>query len=130
MRSYVTRNHGWPLVPRRQEQRAVLFLTVVSTIFFLGYHRFSPEPNPHLQSRTLIQKSLPSIQAASWQKLENIPGIGPVTAKRITKYRNHSAIPHYESLLNVTGIGPETLETLKKHTRLPSVSSHSRTRSD
>lgn len=50
------------------------------------------------------------VNSASLLELETLPGIGPVTAARITEGRPFAS---FEDLLDVPGIGPKTLGRLK-----------------
>lgn len=60
-----------------------------------------------------------SINRASAQELEALPGIGPVLAGRIVTYRTaNGPFRSVDDLLNVSGIGPKLLEQLRPHVRL------------
>lgn len=50
------------------------------------------------------------INTASVDELTRLPGIGPVTARRVVEGRPYAAI---DDLLAVRGIGPKTLERLR-----------------
>lgn len=55
-----------------------------------------------------------NINTASATELETLPGIGPVLADRIVKYRRRSGpFASVERLLDVEGIGPKKLAALK-----------------
>ncbi len=61
-------------------------------------------------------KKVISINNGSMEDLQSIPGIGPVTAERIIKYReikgNFNSI---EEIKNVSGIGDKTFEQIKDY---------------
>lgn len=54
------------------------------------------------------------INTADEKKLEEIPGVGPATAKKIVDYRNREGkFKDIEDLKNVTGIGDKKFENMK-----------------
>lgn len=56
-----------------------------------------------------------NINTAQQTKLEEITGVGPVTAEKIVKYRNDNGqFKDIASLANVSGIGPKTIEKIKE----------------
>jgi competence protein ComEA len=55
-----------------------------------------------------------SLGSASAEQLEEIDGIGPVTAEKIVEYRDqHGGLASVEQLDDVSGIGPATMESLR-----------------
>ncbi|MEI7058891.1 helix-hairpin-helix domain-containing protein [Nocardioides sp. CCNWLW239] len=55
-----------------------------------------------------------SLNAASMQELETLPGIGPVTAQAIIDWRTtNGAFTSIDELLEVDGIGPKTYDSLR-----------------
>ena len=55
-----------------------------------------------------------SLGSASVEQLEEIDGIGPVTAGKIVEYRHqHGGLASVEQLDEVSGIGPATMESLR-----------------
>lgn len=55
-----------------------------------------------------------SLGSASVEQLEEIDGIGPVTAGKIVEYRDqHGGLASVDQLDQVSGIGPATMESLR-----------------
>ncbi|TCD47858.1 helix-hairpin-helix domain-containing protein [Chlorobium sp. N1] len=56
-------------------------------------------------------------RSATFEELQQIPGVGPVMARRLIDFREKhgGSVDSYEKLLEVKGIGTKKLEILKKH---------------
>ena len=69
------------------------------------------------QSKKKIPPSRPvDINTASPDQLEQLPGIGPVFAKRIIEYRKTSGpFRNVDELMAVKGIGEKRMEKLRKY---------------
>lgn len=60
-----------------------------------------------------------NLNTATAEGLEELPGVGPVTAQKIVEWRTeHGAFRAVEDLLEVDGIGPKTLANLAPHASL------------
>ena len=67
------------------------------------------EPLPHEPKDGRID-----INTATLEEFESLPGIGPVTAERIIRYRDiNGRFDIVEDLTEVSGIGEKTLEKLR-----------------
>jgi competence protein ComEA len=56
-----------------------------------------------------------NVNVASVKQLESLPGVGPVTAKRIIDYRTaNGRFASAEGLLKVKGVGKKTLEKIRQ----------------
>ena len=61
-----------------------------------------------------------NVNRASAQELEEVPGLGPVLARRIVDYReSHGPFREVEDLLDVSGIGEKKLAGLREYVALP-----------
>lgn len=58
-------------------------------------------------------QSLISLNGATSEQLQTLPGIGPSTADKIIAYRSETPFTSLEDLMNVKGIGEKTFEKLK-----------------
>lgn len=71
-------------------------------------------PNNQSQSPNPSSSGKININTADQTKLEEIPGVGPVTAKKIIDYRQTSGgFKSIEDIKNVTGIGDKKFENMK-----------------
>ncbi|KWZ75112.1 comEA protein [Alloscardovia omnicolens] len=60
-----------------------------------------------------------NINTASVDQLQNIPGVGPVTAQKILDYRSsHGSFASVDDLMEISGIGAKTLEKMRSHVRV------------
>jgi competence protein ComEA len=80
----------------------------------------SPEPLPTLRPAAPSGPVGVSVNLATAEELERLPGIGPVLARRIVEDRSRNGqYRRVEDLLRVKGIGPRTLEKLRPYVRVP-----------
>ena len=71
-------------------------------------------PNNQSQSPNPSSSGKININTADQTKLEEIPGVGPATAKKIIDYRQTSGgFKSIEDIKNVTGIGDKKFENMK-----------------
>jgi competence protein ComEA len=83
-----------------------------------GKGRVAIEPLAAPQLKVL---SVPlSINTATAEELDGLPGVGPKIAQAIVEYRKtHGLFTFPEDLLLVPGIGPKKLAALRSHITLP-----------
>jgi competence protein ComEA len=75
-----------------------------------------PERGPAVAGGTVAagEEGPISLGSASVDQLEEIDGIGPVTAGKIVEYRDrHGGLSSVDQLDQVSGIGPATMESLR-----------------
>jgi competence protein ComEA len=74
------------------------------------------EPQAVVESLKMEPSGLISINRATKQELERLPGIGPVIAERIIQYReNRKGFRSLNELTKVHGIGPKKLAEMSQH---------------
>jgi competence protein ComEA len=54
-----------------------------------------------------------NVNSASVEQLQELPGVGPVTAERIVAYRDKTPFSTPEQLMEVKGIGAKTFAKMK-----------------
>ncbi len=73
-----------------------------------------PESDTDLDAVTAGIGSKPSLATATAEELDELPGVGPVTAQRILDYRaEHGPFRSVDDLDAVPGIGPTRVEQLR-----------------
>jgi competence protein ComEA len=73
-----------------------------------------PRPGTGEPSATGGQTGPISLGSATVEQLDQIEGIGPVTAQKIIEFRDqHGGLSSIDQLDEVDGIGPSTMETLR-----------------
>jgi comEA protein len=69
-----------------------------------------------VNAKTSSDKSVVNINTASSTQFDNIPEIGPTTAKKIVEYRNNNGkFKKIDDLKNVPGIGEKKFQKIKKY---------------
>ena len=82
-----------------------------------GTQLIVPGPSEHAESLE-SDDGLVSINSATADELESLPGVGPVLAERIVAHReNHGRFETVEDLLDVAGIGEAKLAALREHVK-------------
>ncbi|MDW8157222.1 MAG: ComEA family DNA-binding protein [Armatimonadota bacterium] len=80
----------------------------------------TPEPLPSPSSTAPPAPLVVSLNLATAEELERLPGIGPVLARRIVEDRaRHGQYTRLEDLLRVKGVGPKKLDRLRPYLRVP-----------
>jgi len=123
----------------RREESVLLFL-VVSFVVGMGvklYRSYWPPLPAVLAEENISSSSIEKnvrenegattkvtdkqifLNEATQEDLERLPGIGPVTAGRIIKYREErGSFSSLEELTKVKGVGQKTVEKLKPYLKL------------
>lgn len=88
-----------------------------------GASFFAPQSEPRPTSKSPSSKQPPaagvSVNTATLEELDTLPGVGPVTAQRIIEHREMSGgFRTVDELLAVKGIGPKKLEQMRPFVRL------------
>jgi competence protein ComEA len=73
-----------------------------------------PRPGTAAGSASAGQTSPISVGSATVEQLDQVEGIGPVTAQKIIEFRDqHGGLSSIDQLDEVDGIGPATMQTLR-----------------
>ena len=84
-------------------KRRVFVLFLVTVIMMT----ITPSEAPASETRI-------DLNSATVEQLIQLPGIGPVIARRIVEYRTeHGPFTSVEEVLNIKGIGPKRFERIK-----------------
>ncbi len=105
----------------RQVVPILLSITVVLAAGIIGFQLFffqEPQPVVFLPQVSQTESEAPkkwNINTATEEELdENLPGIGPVIAKRIVEYREtYGAFATIEEIQEVSGIGEKLFDRIK-----------------
>lgn len=121
--------YGMPEFTRKE---AVLLVAICATLlagFVVSWAGSKPAPVVVEGSPQPLLTPTPSVPAgpgtvslnlATAEELERLPGIGPVLARRIVEDRSRNGqYTRLEDLLRVKGIGPKKLERLRPYLRAP-----------
>lgn len=101
----------------RQERFALAFLLAVGFLG-LGVQALWLGSGQAMIRREVERPAQVRVNRAGVPELTALPGIGPVTARRIVEYRQrHGRFLTLTDLKRVKGITPRTLKNLKGHVR-------------
>ena len=93
------------MMPQKAKITCVLLLCLGMAIGSASV--LAQKPNPATTEKI-------NLNAASAEQLESLPGIGPVTAKRIVDHRAKvGKFKRIEEIINIKGIGEKKFETIK-----------------
>lgn len=90
-----------------------LIMVLLLSVFSLASTGIAAEEQKAEQQTEAAASGLVNINDASQSELEALPGIGPVTAEAIIKYRENKAFESVEELKEVSGIGPKKFDQIK-----------------
>src|SRR5208282_3510651 len=72
--------------------------------------------SPGLHAKKKPPAAPVNLNAATSEELQQVPGIGPVTAEKILQMRkSYGAFKSVDDLLAIRGIGPHRLEKMRKY---------------
>jgi competence protein ComEA len=92
-------------MPQKTKIMCVFLLCIGMAISSVSV--LAQKPNPATADKI-------NLNAASAEQLESLPGIGPVTAKRIVDYRAKvGKFKRIEEIINIEGIGEKKFERIK-----------------
>lgn len=103
----------------KQERFVLISITFVLVVGVCFNYLFKANPQLKkflkiIESDQIYRKL--DINQASSEDLQRIPGIGPVTAKRIINYRlHHQGFQSLEQLKSIRGIGESTYRSIIKY---------------
>ena len=93
------------MMPQKAKITCVLLLCLGMAIGSASV--LAQKPNPATTEKI-------DLNTASAEQLESLPGIGPVTAKRIVDHRAKvGKFKRIEEIINIKGIGEKKFETIK-----------------
>lgn len=105
-----------PEAPSRRSQ-VVLGAFVALLVLLLAYRGYGPRLNARPTEHTRATDRM-DLNSADVCQLEQVPGIGPKTARAIAEHRDaHGPFASVENLLDVHGVGPVTYEKVRDHLR-------------
>jgi competence protein ComEA len=111
-----TNQHPNPDAHSRRAQ-VVLGAFVALLVILLAVRGYGPRLNARPTEHTRAPDRM-DLNSADVCQLEQVPGIGPKTARAIAEHRDaHGPFASVENLLDVHGVGPVTYEKVRDHLR-------------
>jgi competence protein ComEA len=105
-----------PEAPSRRSQ-AVLWAFVALLVVLLAVRGYGPRLNARPTDRARVAHGM-DLNSADVSQLEQVPGLGPKTARAIAEHRDaHGPFASVENLLDVRGVGPVTFEKVRDQLR-------------
>lgn len=118
-------NQFFDFTPRQLKCIAVLsgLLVVMGGYLLIRSYAFRPPDAPRLEVHLGAEQEFSGIfvldpNTAPPDSLELLPGIGPVLADRIVRFREHTLFETEIDITNVKGIGPKLYEQIKPYLKV------------
>jgi competence protein ComEA len=109
-----------PLPPRSQPLVAVIVagLLAAAAVWFVTAGGLAGRLVDHDAAPAVEQLFTIDVNTAGEAEMAQLPGLGPVTARRIAdRRRDHGPFRALDELLDVPGVGPATLAAMRPHLR-------------